>query len=349
MGPISGLLWLLAALVAAFNQALPHGSDDHRVLTWSLIAVTIAYGVGCAREWIDWRGASIGAHAAMTASMQPFIGVSLWLTGGVDSYMGPLLVLPMIYIAYFFPPRYAWPLVAAAIATYSSPALYASHPDAHLLSARSVSFGAAFVALTFTVQFLKRQLVLSERTQRRMAHEDALTGLANRRAFDEELAACLADAQADDPVRRVGDSGAPNEFALLIADIDAFKAINDTYGHTSGDHVLRALAARASAGVRPMDCLARIGGDELAIVAPGAGEDGARRLTEVLAGAAADVRPAPDADPLTLTVAWAVFPTDGPDVPTLMRVADQRLHAGKRANEGTDPSFASDAQLAPVT
>ena len=54
-------------------------------------------------------------------SLQPLVVAALWLTGGADSYLGPVLVLPMLYVAYFFPARYAWPLAAIEIATYASP------------------------------------------------------------------------------------------------------------------------------------------------------------------------------------------------------------------------------------
>ena len=69
-------------------------------------------------------------------------------------------------------------------------------------------------------------------------------------------------------------------FTLLLADVDSFKQINDRFGHTTGDRVLRELAAHASAAVRTGDCLARIGGDEFALVAPGAGAESAERLIE---------------------------------------------------------------------
>ena len=111
----------------------------------------------------------------------------------------------------------------------------------------------AYAGLVATIQFLKRRLVEAEREQHRMARVDPLTGLANRRAFDEALDRALAD-------------GAP--FTVLLADIDSFKQINDRFGHTTGDRVLRELAAHASAEVRGGDCLARIGGDEFALVAP---------------------------------------------------------------------------------
>jgi diguanylate cyclase (GGDEF)-like protein len=262
---------------------------------------------------IPWERVSIGGHAIAVALLQPVVAASLWLSGGEDAYMGPVLVLPMLYVAYFFPPRYAWPLAALEVATYASPLLWTD--GGHLLVQRTFGYAVAYAGLTLTIQFLKRRLIEAEREQRAMAHEDPLTGLANRRAFDKALNAALAGGEA--------------RFALLLIDVDFFKQINDRYGHSTGDRVLRELAAHAGAEVRSGDVLARIGGDELALFAPGAGRDAAERLAGILRLAAGRVSPAQDAPPLSITVAHAVFPLDGVDRTTLMRALDRELHDGK--------------------
>jgi diguanylate cyclase (GGDEF)-like protein len=321
MGPVSGLLWLAGAATAAAGWALPGSSHAHAGWFWALVALTVAYAAGCITGAIPWRRASLPVHALAVTLLQPLVAASLWLTGGVDAFMGPVLVLPMLYVAYFFPPRYAWPLAALEIATYASPLLYAD--GGHLLVQRTLGYAVAYAGLTLTIQFLKRRLVEAERHQRRMAHQDPLTGLANRRAFDTALDAAL--------------SGAHSRFALLLIDVDAFKQINDRFGHTTGDRVLHELAAHASAEVRAADCLARIGGDELALVAPGAGREAALRLADALRAAARRVKPAREAPPISITVSHAVFPLDGTDRTTLMRALDHELHAGKVAGRAQRP------------
>ena len=89
----------------------------------------------------------------------------------------------------------------------------------------------------------------------RRARTDALTGLANRRAFDEALARAIAEAD------RFG-----HNVGLVICDVDNFKRVNDLYGHEVGDHVLRAIAASLSTGVRGVDLVARYGGEELVML-----------------------------------------------------------------------------------
>jgi diguanylate cyclase (GGDEF)-like protein len=324
MGPVSGLLWMTAGIAAAVVQPLPGTPDEHRALTWVLIGVVLLYGVACVRGWIDWNGRSLRAHAAAVVAFQPLIALALWVSGGVDSYLGPILVLPTLYVAYFFPPRYAWPLAIIEIATYCSPLGYSDTHHAHVLLGRAVMYAAAYAGLVVTIQYLKSHLVAAERKQRRMAHEDPLTGLPNRRAFDLALDAAVT-------------AGQP--FSLLLVDVDRFKAINDTFGHTTGDEVLREMAARTRGTVRSTDTLARIGGDELALVAPGASADGADRLAAALHEAVAGLLPAPDAAPVTLTISRASFPEDAGDRERLLRAADRRLHAVKdeRPSASRDP------------
>jgi diguanylate cyclase (GGDEF)-like protein len=316
MGPVSGLLWLAGAATAAAGWLLPGAPHAHGGWFWGLVALTVVYGAGCVSGAIPWQRVGLGGHALAVTALQPLVAASLWLTGGTDAYMGPVLVLPMLYVAYFFPPRLAWPLAVLEIATYASPALY-DHGDSHLLAQRTLSYAVAYAGLTLTIQFLKRRLVAAERHQHRMAHQDPLTGLANRREFDERLTLAL--------------SGAESRFALLLIDVDAFKTINDNFGHSTGDRVLRELAARASAEVRSTDCLARIGGDELALIAPGAGREAAQRLAGALDAAAAQVVPAHGQPPVSITISQAIYPQDGTDRAALMRSLDRELHDGKVA------------------
>jgi diguanylate cyclase (GGDEF)-like protein len=314
MGPVSGLLWLTAGIAAAVCQMLPGTADRAPALAWALILLVVAYGVACVRGWIAWEKASLRHHACAVVGFQPLIALGLWVSGGVDSYLGPILVLPTLYVAYFFPPRLAWPLAVSEIATYFTPFLYSDAAHRHLVLGRTVMYAAAYAGLVTTIQYLKSHLVAAEQRQRRMAHEDPLTGLPNRRAFDSALDAAVA---------------AGGAFSLLLIDVDRFKQINDTFGHTVGDEVLRAIAARTRRSVRATDTLSRIGGDELALVAPGASVCGAERLAAALHAAVELVSPVEGAPPVTLTISCATYPQDGGDRDALLRAADQRLHEVK--------------------
>lgn len=313
MGPVSGLLWLAAVSVAVVCRFLPGAPEDHAVLFWVLAAFTGAYSLACITRVIPWERASIRAHAIAVTACQPIVATALFVTGGADAYLGPVLVLPMLYVAFFFPLRWAIPLGVLEVLTYASPLVTSDAPHG-LLVHRAVSYAVAYAGLVATIQFLKRRLVDAERHQHRMARIDPLTGLANRRAFDEALDDAFISGRV---------------FSVLLIDVDFFKQINDRFGHTTGDRVLRELAAHTSAGVRSGDCLARIGGDEFALVAPGAGEESAERLVAVLRGAGTQVDAG--AGPLSLTVVAAVHPQDGENRAAVMRTLDRRLHAVKDA------------------
>ena len=326
MGPVSGLLWLTAGIAAAICQVLPGMPGRAPVVAWTLIFAVVLYGVACVRGWIAWEKATLRHHACAVVAFQPLIALGLWVSGGVDSYLGPILVLPTLYVAYFFPPRLAWPLAVIEIATYFTPFAYSGAADRHLLVGRTVMYAAAYAGLVATIQYLKAYLIAAEERQRRMAHEDPLTGLPNRRAFDLALDDCVAAARP---------------FSVLLVDVDRFKTINDTYGHTVGDEVLCEIAARTRGSVRSTDTLARIGGDELALVAPGAGVEGAARLASALHGAVVSVCPTDAAPPVTLTISCASCPEDGVDRDALLRAADNRLHAIKDTRAPVAPSLSA--------
>lgn len=102
-----------------------------------------------------------------------------------------------------------------------------------------------------------------------LSSRDPLTGLANRRAFD------LALARETDRVARSGESA-----LLLVLDLDHFKRVNDAWGHNAGDQVLKAVALALLESVRPMDLVARLGGEEFAIVLPNCASAFGRAVAE---------------------------------------------------------------------
>ena len=112
-------------------------------------------------------------------------------------------------------------------------------------------------AVTSHVNITRRKI--AEQTLAHQAAHDPLTGLANRVRLQATLDAALAR-----PVTRVASSGV----GLLYLDVDAFKPVNDRYGHAAGDEVLQSIAHRLRAQVRPQDTVARVGGDEFAVIAP---------------------------------------------------------------------------------
>ncbi len=158
-----------------------------------------------------------------------------------------------------------------------------------------------------------------------MAHHDPLTELPNRTAFNECIAATLELAAAS------GES-----FAVVCIDLDRFKAINDVFGHSAGDALLREVAHRLAA-VCEGAFLARIGGDEFAVITPtGALPAAAEALGHRLIGALdADIDVGGAVMRVGLTIGIALFPQDGADAVTLAANADTALFRAKAEARGS--------------
>lgn len=123
-----------------------------------------------------------------------------------------------------------------------------------------------------------RELAQSEQASRRISLIDPLTGVGNRRHFDQTLAS---------EVERASRYGQP--LSLVLLDIDNFKRINDNWGHEAGDQVLRRVGAMLRKTLRSSDSVSRYGGEEFAVLMPGLGRDEARALAERIRGALADL------------------------------------------------------------
>jgi diguanylate cyclase (GGDEF)-like protein len=152
------------------------------------------------------------------------------------------------------------------------------------------------------------------------SRRDPLTGLPNRRAFDEDLAREAA---------RAARTGAP--LAVVVLDVDRFKAVNDAHGHAAGDAVLRAVAARAAGAIRAGDVLARIGGEEFAILLAGAdlarAVEAAERVRRALAGLPVEAA----GRALAVTASFGCAALGAGEAPhALVARADARLYQAKR-------------------
>ena len=156
------------------------------------------------------------------------------------------------------------------------------------------------------------------------AMRDGLTGVYNRKALDERLASELAFA-----VRHV----AP--LSVVLLDIDHFKAINDSHGHLAGDAVVREVAARVARGVRVEDVVGRYGGEEFLVVAREISLERAGQLAERLRATVAGEPVLFGLQPIPVSASFGVASLaccgESRDVRTLLRVADERLYAAKRA------------------
>jgi diguanylate cyclase (GGDEF)-like protein len=153
------------------------------------------------------------------------------------------------------------------------------------------------------------------------ARTDPVTGLRNRRAFDEELGRLFAQRQ------RQGTT-----FSLILADVDDFKAINDRHGHLAGDAVLRVVAETLRATLREMDLVCRFGGDEFAVICAGSSRVEATVAAERARQAIARTPVGLTNGALSVTISLGVAETQPGEVSEgLIRRTDEALYAAKQA------------------
>lgn len=163
-----------------------------------------------------------------------------------------------------------------------------------------------------------RDVQLRERRHLHRAEHDDLTGLLNRLAFREQAQQALA---------------AGGEVAVLMLDLDGFKAINDTLGHAAGDEVLRIAAARMQHALRSGDVLGRLGGDEFACLLhnPGGAAHTAALAAKLVASIASPMQVAGRRVDLWASVGLALAPQHGRCIEQLLTQADAAMYSAKRA------------------
>jgi diguanylate cyclase (GGDEF)-like protein len=161
----------------------------------------------------------------------------------------------------------------------------------------------------------------------RQAYSDTLTGLPNRRALDERLEEEVLSARRNN-----------YSFAVIMMDLDGFKDVNDTYGHSTGDDVLRVVFNQMARGVRNTDFLARYGGDELTLILSQTEMSSAQIVSDKILEGMRNVKyKLPDGRRLKLGISGgiAIYPVHARSGSELLRAADAALYQAKKYNRGT--------------
>jgi diguanylate cyclase (GGDEF)-like protein len=304
-GPLTGL-WppVVPVAIAACGACLLLRMKSPQALELCLI--------GAAIVTVLTRFATLTLQPAMTDS---------WL---------PLMVTSLFIIYVYLPVRL---FAAAAFAAFYSAvsltwwgSLYGG-----LLGAEQIYFGILWAMLANGLGYTAaRSLQRSQRIQyaqklvmQQLLATDALTGIANRRSFDEVIA---------NEWRRCARAGRP--LSLLMIDVDHFKAYNDRFGHQKGDACLRRLARVLVDCIAAPDALvARYGGEEFVCLLPGADQRAAaklaRRVTAALDRAAIIHPTSPDSDRITLSIGVATADAFVTNETALLTLADELLYAAK--------------------
>jgi len=172
-----------------------------------------------------------------------------------------------------------------------------------------------------------RQLAIAHTELMTVAATDSLTSLLNRRAFTEMVDGYMKRVEE---AEKTAAGGAPGVGALLVIDVDHFKAVNDRFGHDRGDEALKLIAGTIRAAVRDTDLVGRLGGEEFCVFIPGQSPESASATAERIRRAVAEAEFAPGGarHGLSVSVGGVAFDHSYP-FSDLYRRADERLYAAK--------------------
>jgi diguanylate cyclase (GGDEF)-like protein len=312
-GGLSGLAWL-----AIISETEP---ETRPAAGWLLAGASVVAGAAALR--IRWGRLKPQALYTFTAAAMAVMAGVMWSTGGTASPARLYLFMTVAFAAYHFEPRRAWLYFAGAVAVHVTPFTYDARAlDVHFVAEVLVA-GPVYLVVGAAMLAAKKQLAAAHRQAFDLSRRDPLTGIANRRAFEEALAA-LVD-------KRSGPS------ALILFDLDDFKRINTEHGHPGGDAVLCAAAQAIRQSFRDGDVVARVGGDEFAVLVRVCSTDNVQSLAE---RALDRVQALTGALPLAggsvrATAGWAARDyTHGGSPRALIAAADEAMYAAKDAGKG---------------
>jgi diguanylate cyclase (GGDEF)-like protein len=301
------------ATIVLLTLALP-GSPDREPL-WGVVApALVGYAAGAAfLGGFDRLPLRVFQAAPLLGAILVTLVVSLSGASAAGAY-AMLYFWVALAACYFF----GWRIALAHVAICS--ALYGL-----VIVDRHVPLGGLYWVMGVGTLLVLGLLMVGLRAQvervvswlSNVAGTDTLTGLPNRREFEDRFAYEL---------ERSSRSERP--LGLIAIDLDWFKEINDQFGHEEGDRVLKTVAATLRKATRRIDSVARVGGEEFSVLVPEAGEEETHRLAERLRREVKEMFVDHDR-PLTLSCGIATFPASGLTSGDLMRAADRALYMAK--------------------
>ena len=309
LGCITALFasWMVAAYALATWSDRPHRDALIALVVVTDVSVLVLMGLRAERVVVTrWCDVFFGAWSA---SYVLIITAMALLDGGAASPLAIIFFPVLVFAALCYPLRLAVAVGVGSMAgiLVAGFATHSPHADVTLFVAGCLALTAVMCSWqAHTLEGQRRDLARASRT-------DHLTGCLNRRGFHEHMQSELA---------RAFRSGEP--VALVLVDLDGFKAVNDAHGHAAGDELLCWVVEGLRAGLRPSDAAGRLGGDEFALLLPGIDVEVARQVVERLRTVLAERTSA--------SFGVAVHPDHG-DPDALLAHADAELYVekGRRA------------------
>ncbi len=314
LGRLGGLLLLAGTAIGV----AAHGRQTDPVAPEPLgapVAVAVVGGLLCLV--LPWRRlGGFWLHLVPTSAAVLIAGV-VAAHGEHGGMYAPLLFCAAGFAAYAFRSRRAIAGHLAVIGACLAVPLFYTPVPASVQAGPLLLEAFALVTVTTSMVVIRERMEAGQDALRALAQSDPLTGVGNYRRLYGRMSYEIARH------RRSGQS-----LALLVMDLDGFKAVNDELGHPAGDRLLKAVADALTTTVREQDTVVRQGGDELAVLAPETGDASAGALVARIEQALSRI----DAGGMAVaaSVGWALYPDDAEERMALMEVADARQRAVKR-------------------
>ncbi len=321
---MAAAFWIVGAALVLTALPLTPPTDAIGDAGWAVVGVSGLASLGGAFLLMRRRRVGYSLLLASGYAGVAQIALAQWLAGGITAPYRQLYILPALQIAAVHPPRRIVPFLATLLAAAAAPLVYDGwdeRPAAAFLLGALLWTGLAVITYKLMCELREKQIESrrEEDHARLLARLDPLTGLNNRRAFDETLDEQIGFARA---------SGQP--LSVLLADVDLFKQINDDHGHMTGDSCLRQVARTIQVSVRATDACFRWGGDEFAVLLPNADSKRAaelcRRIQEAVLASCFD----PDGVPLQVSCGHTEL-RNGMNTRELLESADLAMLTLKRS------------------
>jgi diguanylate cyclase (GGDEF)-like protein len=323
---LGGLMWLIYGTVAALLLPLAPPSGRYATAAWIVAASMVVSSLLTGRHWLRHR---VGFNALLAGSYVALAQLATLqaLAGSGASAYQELYLLLAVFTAAVHPPRRTGPYLLVLSVAACLPLLYQGWTSATAadLGVRLLLW-LALSAMTLIViaQLRSQRMALQVETAyaQELALQDPLTGLGNRRRLMNDLEQRMSSATEERPL------------VLAMFDLDGFKAYNDTYGHATGDALLKRLGDKLAATMAGRGQSYRMGGDEFCVLATVPPHD-APETIDCAAQALADHG---DGFTVRASCGWVLLPDErGGDPSAALRIADRRMYAQKnlaRASAG---------------